>query len=111
MESVRLIAGLARYARDIGLGEEPGQAAVVAALEQWPETGVPQNPGAWLMTVAKRRAVDQFRRNRDLERKYAEIGRALEAAADDGTAAFDRAVVDDIDDDLLRLIRSEERRV
>ena len=104
MESARLIAGLARYARDIGLAEELAQDAVVAALEQWPETGVPQNPGAWLMTVAKRRAVDQFRRNRDLERKYAEIGRALEAAADDGTAAFDRAVVDDIDDDLLRLI-------
>jgi RNA polymerase sigma factor (sigma-70 family) len=104
MESARLIAGLARYARDIGLAQELAQDAVVAALEQWPETGVPQNPGAWLMTVAKRRAVDQFRRNRDLERKYAEIGRALEAAADDGTAAFDRAVVDDIDDDLLRLI-------
>ena len=77
---------------------------MVAALEQWPAEGVPANPGAWLMTVAKRRAVDQFRRNRELERKYAEIGRALEAEHDDGTAEFDRVVSDDIDDDLLRLI-------
>jgi len=104
LESARLIAGLARYAGDIGLAEELAQDAVVAALEQWPAEGVPRNPGAWLMTVAKRRAVDQFRRNRELERKYAEIGRALEAEEDDGTAAFDRAVADDIDDDLLRLI-------
>jgi RNA polymerase sigma factor (sigma-70 family) len=104
LESARLIAGLARYARDIGLAEELAQDAVVAALEQWPDEGVPANPGAWLMTVAKRRAVDQFRRNRELERKYAEIGRALEAEDDDGTAAFERVVSDDIDDDLLRLI-------
>jgi RNA polymerase sigma-70 factor, ECF subfamily len=104
LESARLIAGLARYARDIGLAEELAQDAVVAALEQWPGEGVPTNPGAWLMTVAKRRAVDQFRRSRDLERKYAEIGRALAAQDDDGTAAFDRAIADDIDDDLLRLI-------
>jgi RNA polymerase sigma factor (sigma-70 family) len=105
MESARLIAGLARYAGgDIGLAEELAQDAVVAALEQWPADGVPQNPGAWLMTVAKRRAVDMFRRNRDLQRKYAEIGRDLEAADEDGTADFDRAIADDIDDDLLRLI-------
>src|SRR5258708_16635465 len=105
MESARLIAGLARYAGgDIGLAEELAQDAVVAALEQWPKGGVPANPGAWLMTVAKRRAVDLFRRNRDLERKYAEIGRDLEAADDDGTADLDRAISDDIDDDLLRLI-------
>ena len=105
MEWARLIAGLARYAGgDIGLAEELAQDAVVAALEQWPKDGVPANPGAWLMTVAKRRAVDLFRRNRDLERKYAEIGRDLAAADDDGTADFDRAISDDIDDDLLRLI-------
>jgi len=104
MESARLIAGLARYAGgDIGLAEELAQDAVVAALEQWPNDGVPARPGAWLMTVAKRRAVDLFRRNRDLERKYAEIGRDL-TADDDGTADFDRATSDDIDDDLLRLI-------
>jgi len=105
MESARLIAGLARYAGgDIGLAEELAQDAVVAALEQWPADGVPKNPGAWLMTVAKRRAVDLFRRNRDLERKYAEIGRDLEGTDEDGTAEFDRAIADDIDDDLLRLI-------
>ncbi len=105
LESSRLIAGLARYAAgDIGAAEELAQDAVVAALEQWPEQGVPANPGAWLMTVAKRRAVDQFRRNRELERKYAQIGRVLEGETDDGTAALDRAVTDDIDDDLLRLI-------
>jgi RNA polymerase sigma-70 factor, ECF subfamily len=105
MESARLIAGLARYAGgDIGLAEELAQDAVVAALEQWPADGVPKNPGAWLMTVAKRRAVDLFRRNRDLERKYAEIGADLEGAEEDGTADFDKAIADDIDDDLLRLI-------
>lgn len=105
LESARLIAGLARYAGgDIGLAEELAQDAVVAALEQWPADGVPKNPGAWLMTVARRRAVDLFRRNRDLERKYAELGRDLESAAEDGTTDFERAISDDIDDDLLRLI-------
>ncbi len=105
LESARLIAGLARYVGgDIGLAEELAQDAVVAALEQWPRDGVPTRPGAWLMTVAKRRAVDLFRRNRDLERKYAEIGRDLTADDGGGTADFDRAISDDIDDDLLRLI-------
>ncbi len=105
LESARLIAGLARYAGgDIGLAEELAQDAVVAALEQWPRDGVPQNPGAWLMTVAKRRAIDRFRRNAELDRKYAQIGRDLAAAEDDGTADFDRAISDDIDDDMLRLI-------
>jgi RNA polymerase sigma factor (sigma-70 family) len=105
LESSRLIAGLARYAAgDIGLAEELAQDAVVAALEQWPQSGVPANPGAWLMTVAKRRAVDQFRRSRELDRKYEQIGRVLEAEGDDGTADLDRVVADDIDDDLLRLI-------
>ena len=82
MESARVIAGLARLTGDVGLAEELAQDAVVAALEQWPESGVPRNPGAWLMTVAKRRAIDLFRRNRTLESRYAEIGRALERAAD-----------------------------
>jgi RNA polymerase sigma-70 factor (ECF subfamily) len=104
MESARLIAGLARYTGDVGLAEELAQDAVVAALEQWPESGVPRNSGAWLMTVAKRRAVDQFRRNRDLQQKYAQIGRALEAESDSVTPDFDRAFSDDIDDDLLRLV-------
>jgi RNA polymerase sigma factor (sigma-70 family) len=104
IESARLIAGLARYTGDVGLAEELAQDAVVAALEQWPEAGVPRNPGAWLMTVAKRRAIDLFRRNRDLQSKYAQIGRALEA--DGGTVSpdFDAAFSEDIDDDLLRLI-------
>jgi RNA polymerase sigma factor (sigma-70 family) len=105
LESSRLIAGLARYAAgDIGLAEELAQDAVVAALEQWPQARVPASPGAWLMTVAKRRAVDQFRRSRELDRKYEQIGRALEAEGEDGTADLDRVVAGDIDDDLLRLI-------
>ncbi len=90
MESARLIAGLARYAGDVGLAEELAQDALVAALEQWPREGVPRNPGAWLMTVAKRRAVDLFRRNRELRVKYAQIGRALEAEGDAVTPDFDR---------------------
>jgi RNA polymerase sigma-70 factor, ECF subfamily len=104
MESARLIAGLARYTGDIGLAEDLAQDAVVAALEQWPAEGVPRNAGAWLMTVAKRRAIDAFRRNRELERRYAQIGRLLEAEGEQVTPDFDRAFADEIDDDLLRLI-------
>jgi RNA polymerase sigma factor (sigma-70 family) len=104
MESARLIAGLARYTGDVGLAEELAQDAVVAALEQWPAEGVPRNAGAWLMTVAKRRAIDLFRRNRELQSKYAQIGRALEAEGDSVTPDFDKAFSDHIDDDLLRLI-------
>ena len=104
MEWARLIAGLAHYTGDVGLAEELAQDAVVAALEQWPESGVPRNAGAWLMTVAKRRAIDQFRRNRELRHKYAQIGRALEAEGDGLTPDFDAAFSDHIDDDLLRLI-------
>jgi RNA polymerase sigma factor (sigma-70 family) len=103
MESARLIAGLARYTGDVGLAEELAQDAVVAALEQWPESGIPRNSGAWLMTVAKRRAVDLFRRNRQLEHKYAQIARDL-AADGSVTPDFDQAFSDDIDDDLLRLV-------
>jgi RNA polymerase sigma factor (sigma-70 family) len=104
MESARLIAGLARYTGDVGLAEELAQDAVVAALEQWPAEGVPRNAGAWLMTVAKRRAIDLFRRNRDLQSKYAQIGRALEAEGGSVSPDFDAAFSDHIDDDLLRLI-------
>jgi RNA polymerase sigma-70 factor, ECF subfamily len=104
MESARLIAGLARYTGDVGLAEELAQDAVVAALEQWPAEGVPRTPGAWLMTVAKRRAVDLFRRNHELRLKYAQIGRVREAEGEAVTPDFDRAFSDDIDDDLLRLI-------
>lgn len=104
LESARLIAGLARYTGDIGLAEDLAQDAVVAALEQWPAEGVPRNPGAWLMTVAKRRAIDFFRRSSELEKRYAQIGRVLEAEGTGVMPDFDRAFSDDIDDDLLRLI-------
>jgi RNA polymerase sigma-70 factor, ECF subfamily len=105
LESARLIAGLARYTGDLGLAEDLAQDAVVAALEQWPAEGVPRNPGAWLTTVAKRRAIDFFRRSSDLSRKYAELGRTLAAEGGDAvTPDFDRAFSEDIDDDLLRLI-------
>ena len=97
IEWARLVATLARYTGDVGLAEELAQDAVVAALEQWPGSGVPASPGAWLTTVAKRRAIDLFRRNREQERKYAQIGRDL-------PAEFDQAAGDDIDDDMLRLI-------
>jgi len=104
MESARLIAGLARFTGDVGLAEELAQDAVVAALEQWPAAGVPHNPGAWLMAVAKRRAVDLFRRNDTLRRKYAEISRQWQRDGEAVTPDFDRAFSDDIDDDLLRLV-------
>jgi RNA polymerase sigma factor (sigma-70 family) len=104
LESARLIAGLARYTGDIGLAEDLAQDAVVAALEQWPDEGVPRNAGAWLMTVAKRRAIDTFRRNREQAKRYAQIGRALEAEGASVTPDFDRVFSDAIDDDLLRLI-------
>jgi RNA polymerase sigma factor (sigma-70 family) len=104
LESARLIAGLARYTGDIGMAEDLAQDAVVAALEQWPAEGVPRNAGAWLMTVAKRRAIDTFRRNRELEKRYAQLARTLEAEGDSVTPDFDRAFADEIDDDLLRLI-------
>jgi RNA polymerase sigma-70 factor, ECF subfamily len=104
LESARLVAGLAHYTRDIGLAEDLAQDAVLAALEQWPADGVPRNPGAWLMTVAKRRAIDEFRRGAELQRKYAQLGRALEAEGGSVTPDFDRAFREEIDDDLLRLI-------
>ncbi len=104
IESARLIAGLAHHTHDVGLAEELAQDAVVAALEQWPVDGVPRNPGAWLMTVAKRRAIDLFRRNERLRDRYAALGRELAEEDAGAQAAFDRAVSDDIDDDLLRLV-------
>ncbi len=103
IESARLIAGLGRMVRDVGLAEDLAQDALVAALEQWPASGVPDNPGAWLMTTAKRRAIDRLRRDRMLDRKHEELAfevRALEEAVPDLEAAMD----DDIGDDLLRLI-------
>jgi RNA polymerase sigma factor (sigma-70 family) len=103
IESARLIAGLARVVRDVGLAEELAQDALVAALERWPESGVPENPGAWLMATAKHRAIDLLRRKTLLERKHEELGRELEAR--EPTAPdFDAALDEDIDDDLLRLV-------
>ena len=88
IESARLIAGLARIVRDVGVAEELAQDALVAALEQWPESGVPDNPGAWLMATAKHRAIDLFRRNKLLERKHAELGREIETQQEMAMAEF-----------------------
>ena len=104
MESAKVIAGLARIVRDVGLAEELAQDALVAALEQWPASGVPDNPGAWLMAAAKHRAIDHFRRGEMLERKHAEIGRDIEAERERMVADLHAAIDDDIGDDLLRLI-------
>jgi len=79
IESPRLIAGLTRMVRDVGLAEDLAQDALVAALERWPESGVPDNPGAWLMTTAKRRAIDRLRRDRMLDGKHVELGREIDA--------------------------------
>jgi len=101
IESPKLIASLARMVRDVGIAEELAQDAFVSALMQWPQSGIPRNPGAWLMAIAKRRAVDRFRRDKVLERKRAELGRDLEPASlDVEIEAFD----DDVGDDLLRLL-------
>ena len=109
LESARIIAGLARLVRDVGLAEELAQDALVAALEQWPESGIPGSPGGWLMLTAKHRAIDRLRRNDRLERKLEELGREAtvrqEAAVYSGEADFDAVIEDDVvEDDLLRLI-------
>lgn len=102
IEAPRLIAGLTRLVRDVGVAEELAQDALVAALEQWPAAGVPHNPGAWLMTTAKRRAIDQFRRAETFKRKVEEVGRELEESTPDIGAMV--AEDDGIGDDLLRLV-------
>ena len=104
LERARLIAGLARVARDIDLAEELAQDALVVALAEWPRTGVPTNPGAWLMTVAKRRALDALRRGKMRERKHEEIARTLDETLDDATEAIEAAMDDDVGDELLGLI-------
>ena len=104
IESTRLIAGIARVTRDIGIAEELAQEAFIAALEQWPEEGIPEKPGAWLMTAAKRRAIDYIRRGRMLEQKHGEIARELEDQQQRLGEAMDRALDQVIDDDVLRLI-------
>jgi RNA polymerase sigma factor (sigma-70 family) len=104
IESARLIASLTRFVRDIGLAEDLAHEALVAALEQWPTSGIPNNPGAWLMTTAKRRGIDLFRRNALLARKHDEIGPQIEADQAAAAADLEAALDDDVGDDLLRLI-------
>ena len=99
-----VIAGLARIVRDVGLAEDLAHDALVAALEQWPESGIPRNPGAWLMATAKHRAIDLLRRRTLLERKHQELGYELEIAQDGSAPDLDAALDDDIGDDLLRLV-------
>ncbi|QSQ16991.1 RNA polymerase sigma factor [Myxococcus landrumensis] len=105
IESARLIAGLTRMVRDVGLAEELAQDALVAALERWTESGIPDNPGAWLMATAKRRAIDELRRGKRVERKHEELGHELESdQAHGATPDLDAALDDEVGDDLLRLM-------
>jgi RNA polymerase sigma-70 factor (ECF subfamily) len=104
IEQAKLIAGLTRMVRDIGLAEELAQDALVAALEQWPRSGIPDNPAAWLMTAAKHRAIDAFRRNRLRERKHEELGYELEVEQETAQPDLDAALDDPVGDDLLRLV-------
>jgi len=104
IESASVIAGLARIVRDVGVAEELAHDALVAALERWPETGVPDNPGAWLMASAKNRAIDLLRRGKLLDRKHQELGHEIEARGEPAAPDLDAAIDDDIGDDLLRLV-------
>jgi len=104
IESAKIIASLTRITRDVGVSEELAQDALVAALEQWSAAGIPDNPGAWLMAIAKNRAIDRFRRNKLLDRKHEELGRELKTQQDAAMAEFELAGDDDIGDDLLRLV-------
>src|SRR5919106_5185434 len=104
IESARLIAGLARIVRDVGLAEEFAQDALVAALEQWPESGVPDNPGAWLMATSKHRAIDVLRRGSTLERKQEELAREFELERRRAGPDVDAAIDNYVGDDLLRLM-------
>ena len=104
IESARIIAGVARIVRDVGLAEELAQDALVAALEQWPESGVPNNPGAWLMAIAKRRAIDLIRRKETYQRKLAEMGHQLEIDGDSVEDDVEEILGETIEDDLLRLV-------
>jgi RNA polymerase sigma factor (sigma-70 family) len=104
IESPKVIAALARMVHDIGLAEDLAQDALVAALEQWPDAGIPRNPGAWLTAAAKHRAIDHFRRTKLLDRKHEELGRDLETRSEAAVRDIEAALDDDIGDDLLRLI-------
>jgi RNA polymerase sigma factor (sigma-70 family) len=104
IERARLVGGLARVVRNVDLAEELAQDALVVALAEWPKTGVPDNPGAWLMAVAKRRAIDALRRDRMRERKHQELGRAQDEGVDGGVAALEAAMDDELGDELLGLL-------
>ena len=104
IESARLIAGLARIVRDVGVAEDLAQEALVAALEQWPQSGVPDNPGAWLMATAKHRGIDRLRRREMVERKHQELGRELEIQQELAEPDLDAAIDDHIGDDMLSLV-------
>ena len=104
MESARIIAGLTRMVRDVGIAEDLAQDALLAALHQWPESGVPENPGAWLMAASKHRAIDLLRRNTLLEQKHEELGRELEWLQQKPALDMESALDDDIGDDLMRLV-------
>ncbi|HEY8311707.1 MAG TPA: RNA polymerase sigma factor [Gemmatimonadaceae bacterium] len=104
IESARLIAGIARIVRDVGVAEDMAQDALVAALEQWPRSGIPDNPGAWLMATAKRRAIDSIRHGKLVERKADAIAREVEASRGDPRQSIDEAMDDDVGDDMLRLM-------
>src|SRR5438034_7699230 len=104
IESAKVIAGLTRMVRDVGLAEDLAQDALVAALQEWPESGVPRNPGAWLMAIAKRRAIDHFRRAKRLETKQELLARELEVEQEIAEPDLEAKIDDDVGDDLLRLI-------
>ena len=104
IESAKVIASLTRLTGDVGLAEDLAQDALVAALEQWPESGVPNNPGAWLMAAAKRRGIDQLRRRTLLDRKHEQLGHELESQQEQAVTALDESLDDNVGDDLLRLV-------
>src|SRR5499426_4287737 len=95
IESARLLGGLVRMVRDVGLAEDLAQEALITALERWPETGIPDNPGAWLMATAKNRAIDELRRGKLLERKHEELGHDMDAEREDAVSAVEDAIDDD----------------
>src|SRR5688572_2231035 len=104
IESAKLIAALARITGDVGTAEDLAHDALLVALEKWPESGVPDNPGAWLMATAKHRAIDHFRRNRRIHEKHELLGHELDAEREGRTPDLDAALDDHIGDDLLRLV-------
>src|SRR5512143_2164705 len=104
IESAKVIASLTRLVRDVGVAEDLAHDALVAALERWPRTGVPDNPGAWLMAAAKNRAIDHLRRDKRLERKHEELSQEIDARQEISAPDLDAAIDDDVGDDLLRLV-------